>query len=295
MHQTKAKSSSRMLARAAVALVVIAQSGCGGNPETPTASTTQRAQSKGSSVTAAAVGLTGKIVYTNNGLHIYDLATSTDLNLGVSGVNPDFSPDGTLITYQQPTGPGKGIRVMNSDGTGGRVVTATGGNPSFDPSGTMIAFVNNGIWKINVNGTGLQQLTTDAAHWPAWSPDGTQIAYGAPVGSVQQLFIVNADGTSRTQPLTTSGSVYDVAWRPSSKLLFAIRSGGYNIYSYDPATSSVTGPLASGFEPSWSPDATQISWAGGTRKTSGIWIMNADGSGKQGPVIPGGRQGSWGW
>jgi TolB protein len=180
---------------------------------------------------------------------------------------------------------------MNSNGTGGRVVSASGANPSFDPTGTWVAFTDNGVWKVNVNGTGLTRLTTDNAHWPAWSPDGTQIAYGAPVGSVQQLFIVNADGTNRHQALTTSGSVIDVAWRPSSRLLFGMASPGYELYSYDPASpSSLTRLMASGFEPSWSPDGAQISWAG----SGGIWIMNADGSGQQGPVIPKGRQGSWG-
>jgi TolB protein len=266
---------------------------CGDRASAP-APTTPQFQA-GPSAAIATAGLTGRIAYSSNGLHIYNLATSTDVNLGISGVNPDFSQDGSLITYQAASGKTKGIMVMNSDGTNVRVVTASGGNPSFDPSGTMIAFVNNGIWKINVDGTGLTQLVADDGHWPAWSPDGTQIAYGAPVGSVQQLFIVNADGTNRHQALTTIGSIIDVAWRPSPRLLFGMQSPGYELYSYDPANlSSLTRLMASGYEPSWSPDATQISWAGGARKTSGIWIMNADGTGQQGPVIPGGRQGSWG-
>jgi TolB protein len=262
-----------------------------GEGATATAPATQDLQASRSSANAVTMSLTGRIVYVNKGLRVYDLATSTDVDLRVSGVNPDFSPDGTLITYQQPSGPGKGIRVMNANGTGGRVLNASGANPSFDPTGTWVAFTDNGVWKVNVNGTGLQRLTTDAAHWPAWSPDGTQIAYGAPFGSVEQLFIVNADGTNRHQALTTNGSIIDVAWRPSSRLLFAM---DYEIYSYDPADpSSLTRLMASGFEPTWSPDGTQIAWAGGSRKTSGIWIMNADGSNPQGPVIPGGRQGSW--
>ena len=262
-----------------------------GDGETPSAPTTQQLQASRS--VASIAGLAGRIVYTNKGLRVYNLATSADVSLGTSGVNPEFSPDGTLITYQN-----NGIKVMNSDGTNVRVLSASGGSPSFDPTGTMIAFKNNGIWKINVDGTGLTQLMADDAHSPAWSPDGTQIAYGSIVGSLVQLFIMNADGTNRQQVLT-SGSVIDVTWKPSSKLLFGVLSGNYELHSFDPVNPSsltrLTTSKASDFEPSWSPDGTQISWVAGTSgPTSGIWMMNTDGSGKLGPVIPKGRQGSWG-
>jgi TolB protein len=158
----------------------------------------------------------------------------------------------------------------------------------------MIAFDNTGIWKINVDGTGLTRLTTTGLQ-PAWSPDGTQIAYHAPAGGKAQLFIMNADGTNPHQALT-SGSVLDVVWQPSLRVLFGI-SG--DLYSYDPTNPSSLARLTTSgggnVEPSWSPDGTQISWTDGTSgKTAGIWIMNADGTSKQGPVIAKGRQGSWG-
>ena len=237
-----------------------------------------------------AVTLTGRIVYTTGSLAIYNLATKTTTSLRISGVNPKFSPDGTRITYQNG-----GVYIVNSDGTNGRLVTATGNTPNFDPTGTKITFDNNpGIWKINADGTGLTQLTT-VGRQPAWSPDGTQIVYHAPVGGIAQLFVMNADGTNPHQVLT-SGSVLDVVWQPSAKVLFG-NSG--DLYSYDPTnTTSLTRLTTSGSgndEPSWSPDATHISWTDGTTgKTAGIWIMNADGTGKQGPVISKGRQGSWG-
>src|SRR5437773_12187727 len=99
------------------------------------------------------------------------------------------------------------------------VVTASGATPSFDSTGTQIAFGNGGIWKINLDGTGLTQLTHDGGHQPGWSPDGTQIAYNT--GS-NQIFLVNADGTNPHPTLTASGGVIDTVWRPSSKILFGI-------------------------------------------------------------------------
>src|SRR6476659_5305459 len=52
----------------------------------------------------------GRIVYTANGtLHIFNLATNGDTSLGISGVNPKFSPDGSRIVYQN-----RGIWIMIS-------------------------------------------------------------------------------------------------------------------------------------------------------------------------------------
>src|SRR5439155_7181995 len=115
------------------------------------------------------------------------------------------------------------------------VVAAYGATPSFHSTGTQIAFGNSGIWKINLDGTGLTQLTHDGGHQPSWSANGTQIAYNAPVGGSQQIFLVNADGTNPHQALT-SASVIDTVWRTSPKILFGLlqANNSYELYSYDP-------------------------------------------------------------
>lgn len=236
--------------------------------------------------------LTGRIVYTLRGqLRVYDVASKADVGLGVAGINPRYSPNGSLIAYQND-----GLYIMNSDGTGSRLLNATGGGPAFDPTGTVLAFGDNGtIWKINIDGTGLTRLT--AGYKPAWSPDGTQIAYHTSVGGRQQLHVINADGSLPRQILS-SAAVLDVVWYPSAKILFAVLTArNYELHSYDPADLSsltrLTYRKGNDFEPSWSPDGTAISWAS-LASPSGIWIMNADGSGQHGPVIAKGRQGSWG-
>ena len=234
----------------------------------------------------------GRIAYTTGVIHICNGASGTDVNTGVSGVNPKFSPDGSLIVYQNGN-----ISVMSSAAPFANwVVTAPGTTPSFDPTGTQIAFGNGGIWKINLNGTGLTQLTHDGGHQPSWSHDATQIAYNAAVGGLQQVFLVNADGTNPHQALT-SGSVIDTVWWPSPKILFGVlqANNNYELYSYDPTNTAsltrLTTIRGNDDEPSWSPDGTHISWTSGS---TGIWIMNSDGTNQQGPVIANGRQGSWG-
>ncbi len=248
--------------------------------------------------------LAGRIVYVlvDGGvgrLLIHTVATRSVVPLGVAGVNPKFSPDGTSIVFQTPNG----ITVMNSDGSGQRTVSSFGGVPSFDPTGRIVAFGHRdtGVWKVNADGTALTQITNDRGFQPAWSPDGSRIAYsgiGPVAGGVGlQLFIVNADGTNRHQALT-SKPINDVVWRPSGKILFGLLVNDnpfdYEIHSYDPTSATsltrLTTRTGNDFEPSWSPDGQHISWS---TVADGLWIMNADGT-NQHLVIANARQGSWG-
>jgi TolB protein len=232
----------------------------------------------------------GRIAYSTGVIHICNGATGIDVNTGVSGVNPKFSRDGSRIVYQNAN-----VSIMNTvPPFNPQVVSTVGSTPSFDPSGLQIAFGNGGIWKINLDRSGLTQLTHDGGHQPSWSADGTRIAYNAAVGSLQQIFVVNADGTNPHQVLT-SGSVIDTVWSPSSRIVFGLLQSNYELYSYDPDNAAsltrLTTNRGADDEPSWSPDGTHISWTSGS---GGIWIMNADGTNAQGPVIANGRQGSWG-
>ena len=232
----------------------------------------------------------GHIVYTANGtLHIFNLATNSDASLGVSGSSPKFSLDGSKIVYQN-----RGIWIINSAGPySPQQLSATGGVPSFDPTVTQIVYVDYGIWRMNVDGSNKTHLTLTGLQ-PSYSRDGSQIAYNDAVGSSQQLFVMNSDGTGALQVLT-SGAVIDTVWSPGPKVVMGVLSGrkNYQLSTFDPnAPGSLTTLLtssATNYEPSWSPDGSHISWTA----SGGIWIMNADGSNQQ-LVISGGRQGSWG-
>jgi Tol biopolymer transport system component len=234
----------------------------------------------------------GHIVYTAHGtLHIFNLAPSSDISLGVSGVNPKFSRDGSRIVYQN-----NGIWIMSSaPAYSPRQLSPTGGTPSFSPDGTQIVYNDSGIWKMNTDGTNKTRLTLSGQQ-PSYSADGTQIAYNVAVGGVQQLFVMNLDGTNVRQVLA-SGAVIDTVWCPGLKIVMGVLSGrNYQLSAYDPTTPSslttLTSSSGDNFEPSWSPDASHISWTS-MGHSNGIWIMNADGNNPQ-LVIAGGRQGSWG-
>jgi Tol biopolymer transport system component len=74
--------------------------------------------------------------------------------------------------------------------------------PAFSPDGTQIAYaqLGAGIFSMNVNGSGRRALTTNGRDsFPAWSPDGKQIAFIRPEASGWKLYVMSASGKGARQ------------------------------------------------------------------------------------------------
>lgn len=163
--------------------------------------------------------------------------------LGVSrSFWPSWSPDGSAIAYWSA---GQ-IHTMNADGTNDvtlpTVTTSGVGNAvlmDWSPDGTVIVTgMEDGVGGrslvlINADGTGsattLTSGFTDLS--PAWSPDGTRIAF-ARSGAAQEIFLMNADGTNVTQLTTTGATNEDPNWSSdgSQIVLSSNRTGGRFIH-----------------------------------------------------------------
>ena len=156
------------------------------------------------------------------------------------------------------------------------------------------------LFVMNADGSGVQQLTTGSARYPAWSPDGRKLAYFSVLscalgGScLDEIYVVNADGSDpvRLTHVTDQGSAaYLGSWSPDGqKIVFAIHernSSGMTtrgrLYTMNPDGSGITQlTSADGYldsQPAWSPDGARIAFV--STRDGGIpalYIMNADGS-----------------
>jgi Tol biopolymer transport system component len=133
---------------------------------------------------------------------------------------------------------------------------------------------NNEIYSCNADGSNITRLTSDPAddRDPAWSPDGTYIAFIRNMGTWGgNLFIMNADGSNLVQK-TFTGDSKNPAWSPDgTRIAFtdevdeATNSGIPRIMVMDLSNGAILElPNSSGasVEPTaaWSPDGTKIAF-----------------------------------
>jgi TolB protein len=207
---------------------------------------------------------------------------------------PTWSPDGGKIAFLS----GGNFWVVNTNGTGLTPLTkltlrtnaAAYGGPVWSPDSTKLVYASAqafdgsdavnptftvNIWMANADGSGatpLTKLTANAGNsllhciTPAWSPDGSKIAFVS-----QRAF----DGSD-----ATNGAGADNVW--------VINADGSNP---TPVTRLLHASMSS---PAWSPDSRKLAFTsprlldgsdgsnGGNNpnnNVSNIWIINADGSG----------------
>ena len=142
------------------------------------------------------------------------------------------------------------------------------------------------IHTVRSDGTGTLRLTNNVAADtdPAWSPDGTRIAFTSDRDGPRAIYVMNENGSDvkRLTPLTWDS--FYAAWSPDgTRIAFvSIRDGNPDVYVMN-ADGSGEQRLTSGAtidtDPAWAPDGARIAFSSDRAGNHDIYVMSAGGSG----------------
>ena len=154
----------------------------------------------------------------------------------------------------------------------------------------MIAFQSSRdgseIYVMNSDGSNPINLTNNPASdgSPAWSPDGTMIAFDSYRDGNWEICVMNSDGSNPVNLTNNPASDGSSAWSPDgTKIAFSSdRDENSEIYVMNSDGSNqtnLTDNPAPDYSPTWSPDGIKIAFST-YRSGNPIYVINADGSGQ---------------
>jgi Tol biopolymer transport system component len=221
---------------------------------------------------------------------------------------PSWSPDGTMIAFTAyPEGTlyeSAHLYVMNADGSGMRQVRPHPWvtRPSWSPDGSRIVYATSMyrsltqaqqesvIHVVNVADAVDTPLTLDLGHAinPAWSPDGSRIAFIQGVGGsmpwLETLHVMNPDGSGKTA-LATCHGLCEFQWSPDGSEILLLRDPN----RYDPDDVQLVIVAADGSSETvirignlegaltWSPDGKRVAFI---ENWGALTVVNRDGTGR---------------
>ncbi len=239
--------------------------------------------------TATFLPLVGQIAFvsTRDGSPFIYVAAADGSSLRrlTTGQDPDWSWDGRQIVF---TGADSLVHVINTDGTGERVLPDSGSTPHFAPDGGRISFTTAlGLYVANIDGSNPTLLVPSSFRLPGnyvedgvWSPDGTRIAFvsGGPDpwdgDEPPGVYVVKADGSVGVEG--TASPAFFPRWSPDGSTIV------YGTWQIPIIVSKPDGSDARPIELNpwpasvdWSPDGRSLLFIAGT-ESSGLRIFVTD-------------------
>jgi Tol biopolymer transport system component len=275
---------------------------------------------------AAFPGANGKIAFSDPSGGIWAIdpdgtdrtAITVPPPYGVDGydIEPAWTADGSRIAYVRFGLPLNALwgDIFTVDATGSGQVRLTNNStkdlePAWSPDGHKIAFSrclcgldgDNEIYTMNADGTGLMGLTMSRGTLyardfnPAWSPDGTKIAFQGisappfPFGGPYGIYVMAADGSEETRIVNGR----DPDWSPDGRKIAGIGISsvpGISVMNADGTGQVRLTSNPDDGNPVWSPDGTKIAFHR-FLPTTAVFTMNADGTGLA--LLASGRDPDW--
>lgn len=209
------------------------------------------------------------------------LAQSTTTSTTTGAVIEPSAPDGN-----GGASTGSGRAQAGGGGTTSSTATTAGSSPSTTakaaaaprPTTTTrppTPFTAAGVYRVRLDGSGVDQIIPGGAVFPTWSPDGTRVAYGAP-----QLRVSQSDGTG-TILVIGSRLGGQPAWsQDGSRIAYIAESAGHFDLRVIQATGGQETTIAGHAQVgevsgvSWSRNGEPIAFIGGGR----LWVVKSDGT-----------------
>jgi TolB protein len=209
---------------------------------------------------------------------------------------PIWSPDGSLLAYQQVYNGRNEIYVMNADGSGVRQLThdfvELNSAFAWSPDGTQIVYIALGghkIYAVDVRegkSVLLIERPRDRVQWPMWSPDGRQIAFvSSDTRGQGSFYLMDKNRYNLRQIGSTSISRMELspAWSPDGQTIAynLLDSTAGDIYSVSIISGQIQ-PLTISMNvysgPVWSPDSRHLAFWSVEQGGMKLYSMNADGN-----------------
>jgi len=160
------------------------------------------------------------------------------------------------------------------------------GVPVWSPDGGTLTVAGRGrLWTVPVDGGEPEALPLERASSPAWSPDGSVMAFLSPTPEGNEIWVWRPDGAEEARPLTRLGSRIDFfSWSPDgSHLAFhGYRYGSPDIFTVEVDSGRVrrlTSDRLWEVYPTWTPDSRQVVFVRMDERwvDHDVWVVDAHG------------------
>jgi Tol biopolymer transport system component len=227
------------------------------------------------------------------GIYLIDTAGTT-LRLLIAGTvgGSSWSPDSKWLAFAGPDG----IYKVKANGDSAALLTSSpyDYHPAWSPDGNKIAFVrySYGVMVYDLR-TELESTAFGSGYSPSWHPNGDLIVFSgtSPGGSQGNSYTFYAvQDSANWRPLSSFVTSSTCTYSSASPKGTGVGTIAFSLKSTNEYTQVWTQTVATGARiqvtvdggdgASWSPDGSRIVYTRTIPGDGGLWIMNADGSGK---------------